>query len=107
MFLLIAKQEFVEGSALPPVRQVAADLGVSLNTISLAYRELEKEGLVKVQHGSGAVVAKSREIDSDQGAMRGLLRSALARFAVSGLSRSEVRRIVRDELNQILNAKSA
>jgi DNA-binding transcriptional regulator YhcF (GntR family) len=103
--VLIAKREFPEGSALPPVRQVAADLGVSLNTISLAYRELEKEGLVRVRHGSGAVVSKSNEIESDEGNLRGLLRSVLARFAVSGLSGPEVRRIVKDELNQILNAR--
>jgi len=103
--VLIAKREFPEGSALPPVRQVAADLGVSLNTISLAYRELEREGLVKVRHGSGAVVSKSNKIESDEGNLRGLLRSVLARFAVSGLSGAEVRRIVKDELNQILNAR--
>jgi DNA-binding transcriptional regulator YhcF (GntR family) len=109
--LLIAKREFPKGSALPPVRQVAADLGVSLNTISLAYRELEKEGLVKVRHGSGAIVTRSarqemsHEIETGENNLRGLLRCVLARFAVSGLSGAEVRRIVKDELNQILNAR--
>jgi len=37
---LIAAGELPEGSSLPPVRQVAADLGVNLNTIAYAYRQL-------------------------------------------------------------------
>ena len=54
---LIARGELTEGVSLPPVRQVAADLGVNLNTIAAAYRELQSEGLVTIRHGSGAVVA--------------------------------------------------
>ncbi|HEV7472925.1 MAG TPA: GntR family transcriptional regulator, partial [Pyrinomonadaceae bacterium] len=50
---LIAAGELPEGSSLPPVRQVAADLGVNQNTIAFAYRELQKHGLVKIKHGSG------------------------------------------------------
>ena len=54
---LIARGSLSEGMALPPVRQVAEDLGVNLNTIAAAYRELQKEGLLTVRHGSGAVVS--------------------------------------------------
>src|SRR5438034_628757 len=42
---LIARGELREGMALPPVRQVADDLGINLNTIAAAYRELQREGL--------------------------------------------------------------
>ena len=37
---LIAAGALAEGEALPSVRQVAVDLGVNLNTIASAYREL-------------------------------------------------------------------
>jgi len=37
---LIARRDLAEGTQLPPVRQLAADLGVNLNTIAVAYREL-------------------------------------------------------------------
>src|SRR5215831_7190094 len=53
---LIARGELSEGSSLPPVRQVASDLGVNLNTIAFAYRKLQQEGLIRIKHGSGAVV---------------------------------------------------
>ena len=50
---LIAGGELPQGSSLPPVRQVAADLGVNLNTIAYAYRQLQKQGLVRIRHGAG------------------------------------------------------
>src|SRR5678809_1007822 len=53
---LIARGELAEGTLLPPVRQVASDLGDNLNTVAFAYRRLQKEGLIRVRHGSGAVV---------------------------------------------------
>src|SRR5262245_55144987 len=57
---LIAKGDLAQGQALPPVRQLAADLGVNLNTIATAYRSLQDEGLIAIRHGSGAVVSASR-----------------------------------------------
>jgi len=53
---LIAKGELAQGTSLPPVRQVASDLGVNLNTVAFAYRRLQKEGLIRIRHGSGAMV---------------------------------------------------
>ena len=47
---LIARGELAAGVMLPPVRQLAANLGVNLNTIAAAYRELQGEGLITVRH---------------------------------------------------------
>jgi GntR family transcriptional regulator len=49
------------GTPLPPVRQLAADLGVNLNTVARAYRELEREGLVTTARGRGTEVAGRRD----------------------------------------------
>jgi DNA-binding transcriptional regulator YhcF (GntR family) len=35
---------------LPPIRQVAGDWGINLNTIAVADRQLLEEGLVSVRH---------------------------------------------------------
>ena len=37
--------------------QVAGDLGVNLNTVAAAYRELQEEQLIAIKPGSGAKVA--------------------------------------------------
>ncbi|HSS20134.1 MAG TPA: GntR family transcriptional regulator [Pyrinomonadaceae bacterium] len=98
---LIAAGELPEGTTLPPVRQVAADLGVNLNTIAYAYRQLQKHGLVKVRHGSGAVVTSKvlKETKDDQ--LRSQLGSALTHLALAGLKLSEIRLMVDNELSRL------
>jgi GntR family transcriptional regulator len=101
---LIARGELREGMALPPVRQVAADLGVNLNTIAAAYRELQKEGLLKVKHGSGALVTGRRVAQQNDAELRKGLRASLAHLALAGLPRAEILEIVNEELRQLFSA---
>ena len=54
---LIARGSLSEGMALPPVRQVADDLGVNLNTIAKAYTELESQGVIETMAGKGCFVS--------------------------------------------------
>ncbi|HEB09845.1 MAG TPA: GntR family transcriptional regulator [Spirochaetales bacterium] len=46
----------VENGKLPPVRQVAHDFGVSVNTVLRAYDELGKEGMVTGAVGKGTFI---------------------------------------------------
>jgi GntR family transcriptional regulator len=98
---LIARGALSEGMALPPVRQVAADLGVNLNTIAAAYRELQREGLLKVRHGSGAVVSSRRTAHQTDAEMRKGLRAGLAHMVLAGLPRSEILEIVNEEIRDL------
>jgi GntR family transcriptional regulator len=98
---LIARGELTEGEALPSVRQMAADLDVNLNTIAAAYRELQKEGLIRVKHGSGSVVASetTREMNSDH--LLPALRIALTDLVLAGLSPAKILRMVSRELRLV------
>lgn len=42
---------------LPTVRQLAGDLGIAVNTVARAYRELELAGLVETRGRQGTFVA--------------------------------------------------
>jgi GntR family transcriptional regulator len=95
---LIARGELREGEMLPSVRQVAGDLGVNLNTIAIAYRELQQEGLLAVRHGAGAVVVSRRAREVEQSELRKPLRTSLTQFVLAGASDSEIVAIVRQEL---------
>jgi GntR family transcriptional regulator len=53
----IAVGDWKAGEALPSIRQLAADLQVSVITVKRAYLELEREGVIVTQHGKGSVVA--------------------------------------------------
>jgi GntR family transcriptional regulator len=45
-----------QGDQLPTVRELAAKLVINPNTVSRAYRELEREGLVETTAGRGSFV---------------------------------------------------
>lgn len=95
---LIARGELREGMALPSVRQVAGDLGVNLNTIANAYRQLQEEGFVTVRHGAGAVVCSRRAKQPEQETLLRPLRSALTELILAGFSDREIAAAVQREL---------
>ena len=99
---LIARGELAEGTSLPPVRQVAADLGVNLNTVAFAYRKLQKEGLIRVRHGSGAVVISQTVREKPEDRMRAQLRTALTQLILAGLKPPEIKAIINTELDELL-----
>lgn len=95
---LIARGELREGVTLPPVRQLAGDLGVNLNTVAAAYRQLQNEGLITVRHGSGAVVSSRTTAEQSEEELRKLLRNTLTQLVLSGMSAVRIMRMVTDEL---------
>jgi len=54
---LIEAGQLVEGERLPPLRQLAGDLGLAVGTVARTYRELEGAGLVRSRRGGGTRVA--------------------------------------------------
>jgi DNA-binding transcriptional regulator YhcF (GntR family) len=88
----MADGALVPGTRLPTVRQLAADLGLAVNTVARAYRELEAAGLVETRGRGGTVVTAA----GDQARER--LLSAAARYAALarevGLSADEALRLV-------------
>lgn len=95
---LIARGELEPGSSLPPVRQVSADLGVNLNTVAVAYRRLQQDGLIRVKHGSGALVTSTTVAEKTEEQLRSQLRTALTQLVLAGLKRAEIRMLVNQEL---------
>ena len=63
------------GDALPSVRDLASDLRVNPNTVSQAYRELERLSVVEARRGQGTFVMQS--------GLNGTQRKALARDVAS------------------------
>lgn len=96
---LIARGKLEEGAPLPPVRQLAADLGVNLNTIATAYRELQKEGLLDIKHGLGSVVASRTVRGRSRDELLRPLRAALTGLMLAGLSPRKILSLVARELN--------
>lgn len=98
---LIAGGTLREGMTLPSVRQVAGDLGVNLNTIAVAYRQLQEEGFLAVRHGAGAVVASRRARAIEEEDLRRPLRTALTQLILAGRGDREILAAVREELENL------
>ncbi|GGM25363.1 GntR family transcriptional regulator [Micromonospora sonchi] len=49
------------GAKLPTVRRLAAELGLAVNTVARAYRELEAAGLLETRGRHGTFVAPGRD----------------------------------------------
>ena len=54
----------VPGTRLPTVRELAADLGLAVNTVARAYRELESAGVVETRGRQGTFVARTDPADA-------------------------------------------
>ncbi|MEU4519658.1 GntR family transcriptional regulator [Amycolatopsis sp. NPDC024027] len=66
-----------EGARLPPIRQLARDLGLASGTVARAYRELEAAGWVATAGARGTVVT----LPSGRPDRAALLAAAAAEFA--------------------------
>jgi len=50
--------DWPSGQALPSIRELAAESGVSVITVKRAYEELELVGVIVTRHGKGSIVAE-------------------------------------------------
>jgi GntR family transcriptional regulator len=79
----VAVGDLVPGAELPSIRQLAADLNVSVITIKRAYLELERDGIIETRQGRGSVVVDNPTIRPT--AQEHELESHLIRAAEQGL----------------------
>jgi DNA-binding transcriptional regulator YhcF (GntR family) len=52
------------GMRLPTVRELAAQLGMAVNTVARAYRELESSGILETRGRFGTFVARNDPADA-------------------------------------------
>lgn len=93
----ILSGELHADDTLPSIRQLAADLKVSVVTTTRAYSELEQEGYIYNLQGKGCFVSS---VDSE------LVREQMLRKIESGFSiaigAAKIAKISREELHQLL-----
>ncbi|MCM3596640.1 GntR family transcriptional regulator [Metabacillus idriensis] len=57
------------GEKLPSVRELSTMIIANPNTVSKAYKELEREGMIETLRGRGTFVSENAQITLDQGKM--------------------------------------
>jgi GntR family transcriptional regulator len=59
----VALGDWAPGYRLPSIRELAAELKVSVITVKRAYLELERAGVIVTQQGRGSFVSESINVD--------------------------------------------
>ena len=91
---LIRRGELAQGTRLPSVRQLAGDLGLAVNTVARAYKELEADRLVETRGRNGTFVLASRsQVDDEETRAAATVLARAARRA--GLSIAEATEVLR------------
>ena len=84
--------ELAPGTRLPPVRTLAADLGIAANTVARAYRELEGLGVIETRGRLGSVVSG----DGAEQAAREAAHDFVSRMRALGLDEYAAIRLVQN-----------
>jgi DNA-binding transcriptional regulator YhcF (GntR family) len=90
----LVEGQVAAGTQLPPVRQLAADLGVHFNTVAESYRILADEGWLDLKRGRGAVVV-GRQLPGEAPQERldvlsRRLRELIAEFRAGGVAPKQI-----------------
>lgn len=91
---MIQSGQLEPGQRLPPVRQLAQDLGVHFNTVARAYRLLAQEGWIALRHGRGAYVRAKRPEPWAQEALEDLARRFVEQATWLGFDAPAIRQSV-------------
>lgn len=94
----IASGQLQPGEQLPTMRALAVELSVNPNTVIKAYTELEREGVVTTEQGTGTFVAprKTPIPDAERKAkLEALCMEFLARAGAHGFTTNEVEQVIR------------
>ena len=79
------------GTRLPTVRELAGQLGLAVNTVARAYRELESAGILETRGRFGTFVARADPADA---AMATAAHTYVSAAQALGISKAEALRYV-------------
>ena len=100
---LVAGSKLLAGDTIPSVRQMAADLGVNMMTVSKAYAKLEAVGVLERSRGKGMVVSLPRtegSLTERQEQMRPLADQAVIRGLQLGLTPPQIMDVFKSSIKE-------
>lgn len=96
--LLVRRGALNAGDPLPTVRELAVSLGINANTVTRVYRDLQQEGVLRLERGLGTFVqAQQRErtlVDRDYQRIVKRTRELVELCRESGLTARELAQLV-------------
>lgn len=107
--LLVRSGTLTAGDSMPTVRALAVELGINANTVARVYRDLQRDGLLRLERGVGTFVAESGESRAvGKGDFRSITAKATELIDLgrrAGLRVGELTRLVETLWKENANAK--
>ena len=103
----VAMGNLPPGTELPSIRQLAADLSVSVITIKRAYLELERDGTITTRQGKGSIVSEAPGLSTSiaERELESHLNEAAQLGSLLGLSKKEMQRRMAEAYEKSLGKK--
>ena len=105
--LLMHQGVLKAGDALPTVRSLAVELGINANTVARVYRDLQAQGLLRLERGVGSFVAESAGPTVDQRVFRELekkVRELVRLGKKAGMSAKELAQFIETRWREVQDA---
>ena len=102
--LLVMRESLRPGDAIPSVRRLAAELGITPSTVAKAYRELERQGVIETIRAKGTFIAQEVEIRMDDKkvlSLRNSLKSIALELRMMGYTREQVMELMAEAYEEI------
>ena len=98
----VSAGDLAPGAELPSIRQLAADLQISVITIKRAYLELERDGVILTRQGKGSYVAEQPGLAAEllDREMREQISKAASLGRLLGKSKRDMSRLMADYFDQ-------
>lgn len=99
---LIRSGSYKNGDRLPSVRELAVKLNINFNTVSKAYQDLERDGVIKTKRGMGTFVSvsESEEGDLDESPIDVLISELITMANSNGMANDELLHRINKQLSK-------
>ena len=96
---LIESDILKENDSLPPIRQLASQVDVAVNTVARAYQELERKGII-ISNGRKGTFIKSTKTGKNHTKE---FKELIIEMIKKGHDKKEIEQAFHNSLNQIFN----
>lgn len=99
---LIRSGSYKNGDRLPSVRELAVKLNINFNTVSKAYQDLERDGVIKTKRGMGTFVdvSDSEEQELEESPIDILISELVKTADSNGIANDELLHRINKQLSK-------
>ena len=101
---LVARGSLMPEDAIPSVRKLASQLGITPSTVAKAYRELERQGVIETIRAKGTFIARKVELQADDRKLSALhqsLSSIALELKMMGYTKEQAMELMAETFEEI------